>query len=635
MVHQMFHLTLGRPHGHFRRIPLVTALAGVLLLGTPAATVQAQTASTVATPSATGQSASVRLEAESYGAQSGVASQATADTGGGDNIGWINDGDWTRYDALDFGAGLTGIDLRLASGANSGTIEIHQDTTTGPLLATIAVTPTGGWQAWQTRHATLTRTVAGVHSIALVFHSTSGDFANLNWLQFTTPATTVPTPPPAVTPVDLRVEAESYGAQSGVASQATADTGGGDNIGWINDGDWTRYDALDFGAGLTGIDLRLASGANSGTIEIHQDTTTGPLLATIAVTPTGGWQAWQTRHATLTRTVAGVHSIALVFHSTSGDFANLNWLQFTTPATTIPTAPPASVPSPTTPPSSQRNCAATPSSCGYPDASNTGVPTGTVMRRIPEDVTSGAGWHYDSRGWIEIDGAGTVFDSFDVANDINVSASNVTIRNCRIRLGGESQGIGLRHTNNVTIQDSQINSPNGGDNRLMVGIKDIYGDSTGLKILRTNIWNTSTAIQVESGLIKDNYIHDLGYKNGDHVNGTTSNGGTGLLTIDHNTVFNSYDQTDAISLFQDFGNQANRTISNNLLAGGGYTIYAGANPGKLPTSNITITNNRISRKYFPNGGSFGPITAYNANGTGNSFTGNIWDDTGQSLAYGG
>jgi hypothetical protein len=99
------------------------------------------------------------------------------------------------------------------------------------------------------------------------------------------------------------------------------------------------------------------------------------------------------------------------------------------------------------------------------------------------------------------------------------------------------------------------------------------------------------------------------------------------LTLHHNTVFNSYSQTDAISLFQDFGPQANRTIDNNLLAGGGYTIYAGANTGKEATAtNIHVTNNRISRMYYPQGGSYGPVTAYTSTG-GNTFTGNIWDDT--------
>ena len=66
---------------------------------------------------------------------------------------------------------------------------------------------------------------------------------------------------------------------------------------------------------------------------------------------------------------------------------------------------------------------------------------------------------------------------------------------------------------------------------------------------------------------------------GDHLNGTTSNGSTTPLAIIHNTIFNAHGQTDAISLFEDFGTEANREISDNLVAGGGYTIYGGQNPG--------------------------------------------------------
>jgi hypothetical protein len=133
-------------------------------------------------------------------------------------------------------------------------------------------------------------------------------------------------------------------------------------------------------------------------------------------------------------------------------------------------------------------------------------------------------------------------------------------------------------------------------------------------------------VQTDSGLIQDNYIHDMGYRSGDHINGTTSNGGGALLTIRHNTIFNQIDQTDAVSLFEDFGSQHDRVIDDNLLAGGGYTIYGGANPGGAATSNIRITNNRISRMYYPNGGYYGPVTAFDPQGSGNVWSGNVWDD---------
>jgi len=118
----------------------------------------------------------------------------------------------------------------------------------------------------------------------------------------------------------------------------------------------------------------------------------------------------------------------------------------------------------------------------------------------------------------------------------------------------------------------------------------------------------------------------MGFASGDHLNGTTSNGSTTMMTIRHNTILNKFDQTDAISLFQDFGGEANRLITDNLVAGGGYTIYGGDNERFGKTSNIKITNNRFSKIYYPNGGSYGPIAAFDASGSGNVMSGNYWDN---------
>ena len=253
------------------------------------------------------------------------------------------------------------------------------------------------------------------------------------------------------------------------------------------------------------------------------------------------------------------------------------------------------------------------------------------LRSVPDQVSSGPGWHYDSRGWVSVDGNGAVLDGLRIPYNVDVVANDVTIKNSQVEVQGESFGISLRHAARTTVQNTEVFSPDAGANRLMVGIKDIYGDSTGTQVLRSNIWHTSTGVQIDSGLVQDNYIHDMGYKAGDHLNGTTSNGGTGLLTLRHNTVLNQFAQTDAISLFEDFGVQANRVIDNNLLAGGGYTLYAGQNPGGLAATGIRITNNRFSRLYYPQGGSYGPVAAWNPNGSGNTWTGNTWDDTSTTL----
>jgi hypothetical protein len=270
---------------------------------------------------------------------------------------------------------------------------------------------------------------------------------------------------------------------------------------------------------------------------------------------------------------------------------------------------------------------------GYPGAGNTGVPAGTSLRTVPGQVASGPGWYFDkTQQVVQVTGTGAVLSGLYIPYTVNVKANNVTLTNDKIvAYGATSFGVALRHASNVTVSHSTISGRSATSGRLMVGIKDIYGDATGTQVLADNIFWTSTGVQIETGLIQDNYLHDPGYLAGDHINGVTSNGGTQQLTINHNTIFNSMSQTDAVGLFEDFGVQANRTISNNLLAGGGYTIYGGQNSGGPATYNIKITGNRISTMYFAKGGYWGPVTAFNPAGQGNVWSGNVWDSTGQVI----
>jgi hypothetical protein len=281
----------------------------------------------------------------------------------------------------------------------------------------------------------------------------------------------------------------------------------------------------------------------------------------------------------------------------------------------------------------QTNCVAVPHVCGFPDATNTGVPAGMSLKTVPGQVSSGPGWHYDSRGWVSVTGDGTVLSGLYIPYTLDISASNVTVKDVKVVTSGQSSfGISVRHTSNVTIQDSTISGVDADASRLMVGVKDIYGDSTGLAVLRDNIAWAGVGVQMEAGLIQDDYIHDMGFIAGDHIDGTTSNGGgTGLLTIQHNTILVNRSQTTAVGLFEDFGAQVNRVINNNLLAGGGYAIYAGQNSGGPVASNIVVTNNRISTIYYPLGGQYGPVTALNRTATGNTWSGNVWDNTGQAI----
>ena len=75
---------------------------------------------------------------------------------------------------------------------------------------------------------------------------------------------------------------------------------------------------------------------------------------------------------------------------------------------------------------------------------------------------------------------------------------------------------------------------------------------------------------------------------------------------------------------------ANKTIENNFLAGGSYTLYGGDALGN-PTSNIIIKGNRFGQLYYATSGQFGPGAYFNAKGAGNVWSGNTWDKTGQTV----
>ena len=183
-----------------------------------------------------------------------------------------------------------------------------------------------------------------------------------------------------------------------------------------------------------------------------------------------------------------------------------------------------------------------------------------------------------------------------------IDASNVTVKNVHV-VTNAVFGISLTHTTGVTIENSTISGQNATKGRVNSAIDDVYGDSTGMVIKGNNISLFRTAVQISTGVVNGNYIHDPGYLAGDHTNGFYTNGGTEPLTIENNTILISLTQTDTINL--DAGTSgvpvANKTVENNFLAGGGYSIYGGTSPAN-PTSHILIEGNRFGQQYYPRGG---------------------------------
>jgi hypothetical protein len=392
------------------------------------------------------------------------------------------------------------------------------------------------------------------------------------------------------------------------------------NVGVYAYGASSSFPTLSWHSSQYWVDLTFSAGS-SATASATPVASTSTAAAPPVTSTSAGSSA--TAPSTSTTTAPSTAAPTTTVTAAGGTTSAAPGITVTAATPKLTTAVPTTTTPATTAVSGLTNCVSLPSRCGYPDATNTGVPVGTAMLRVPTDITSGPGWVWDSRGWLQAS-SGAVVKNVIVSGTINMAGANITVTNTRVLVGGESWGIGLLHATNAVISNSEIGIA-GGSPRLMVGIKDIYGDSSGTQVLRNNVVNASTGIQVYEGLIADNYVHDMGYQSGDHINGTTSNGSTTMMTIRHNTILNQIGQTDAISLFQDFGIEANRLITDNLVAGGGYTIYGGDNQRFGKTSNIKITNNRFSNVFFPNGGSYGPIAAFDATGSGNLLSGNFWD----------
>jgi Carbohydrate binding module (family 6)/Glycosyl hydrolases family 16 len=128
------------------------------------------------------------------------------------------------------------------------------------------------------------------------------------------------------------IEAESRDSQSGTQVEATQDSGGGSDVGYIANGDWLQFKGVNFGSNAARqFSARVASGAGggvSGLVEVRLDSRSNAPIGSFAIANTGGWQSWRTVPANISA-VTGTHDVYLTF--TSGqpaDFVNVNWLTF-------------------------------------------------------------------------------------------------------------------------------------------------------------------------------------------------------------------------------------------------------------------------------------------------------------------
>lgn len=132
--------------------------------------------------------------------------------------------------------------------------------------------------------------------------------------------------PPRSISAFTKIEAENYSRQSGIQTETCSE--GGENLGFIENGDYVVYNNVDFGEGADGFVARVSSGSDGGIIEIYLDSLDGTPVGSCTVKNSGGWQIWSGVSCRVTR-ISGKHNVYLRFTGGESYLLNINWFQFT------------------------------------------------------------------------------------------------------------------------------------------------------------------------------------------------------------------------------------------------------------------------------------------------------------------
>ncbi|MYV51749.1 ThuA domain-containing protein [Streptomyces sp. SID3212] len=122
-------------------------------------------------------------------------------------------------------------------------------------------------------------------------------------------------------PTSSTYEGESFTSQQGVQAADHAPASGGRTLGYIENGDWAGYSQ----ASLTGaktFTAKVSSAGAGGTVQVRSGSATGPVIGSVAVPNTGGWETFRTVTTTLTGTPTG--PVFLTFTGGAGSLFDID-----------------------------------------------------------------------------------------------------------------------------------------------------------------------------------------------------------------------------------------------------------------------------------------------------------------------
>ena len=212
----------------------------------------------------------------------------------------------------------------------------------------------------------------------------------------------------------------------------------------------------------------------------------------------------------------------------------------------------------------------------FPDASNTGVPEGTILT---------------NSGSITSSSDGQIIDARNITGTVTINHNNVTLKRSRVRGSGFWMVSIANGRTGAVIEDSEID----GMGTAGSGGGGVQGTVT---MRRTEIKGVADGVVPGSNSVyEDNWIHALSGPGSPHCDTFQIQGGQSNVVIRHNTldIGGAPGPNAEMYITTVFGNVNGITVDNNLMLGSpGYSVYSNQNPG-YTTQNVRFTNNVIKR----------------------------------------
>ncbi|HVJ19860.1 MAG TPA: carbohydrate-binding protein, partial [Polyangiaceae bacterium] len=313
---------------------------------------------------------------QNYALNSTVQAEAGTQVGtqlenGNTTVGFFDGGDSMCFSNVTMN-GITGLNMRIASANAGGVVEARLGSPTGTLIGSHTVAATGGWTTWADRSMTVSAQT-GVQTLCLKGAGTTAGIMNIDQFVLTggggcTPTTctaqgkncdtipdgcggtlscgscTAPATCGGGGTANVCGTSTSYSVNSQVQAEAGVQTGtqlenGNTTVGYFDGGDSICVANVNM-AGVTGLNMRIASANAGGVVEARLGSATGTLIGSHTVASTGGWTTWADRSMSVSAQT-GVQTLCLKGAGTTAGIMNIDFFTLTggTADTQVPTTP--------------------------------------------------------------------------------------------------------------------------------------------------------------------------------------------------------------------------------------------------------------------------------------------------------